>query len=366
MPDEFGSVEFWAAYEEAAKGARPQRQGHAQGSFARALAAYKQSQAWRTLSEATQRQRTNILKHVEAKVGASRLKDWKRGDIVAGRDARSATPAQAINFVKAMRGLFGWAHEAGHVAVNPCDGVKASSVAGAGFAVWTESDVAAYRSRWPLGTHQRLAFEVLRETGLRRGDAVRIGPSHVREGVIRLETEKTATPVALAVTDTLAAAIAAGPNGAATFIVGVNGKPLVKESFTNMFREWALAAGVNKSPHGIRKAAATADAHDGYSDAELSAKFGWTGRKMAALYTQAASRERLALAAAERSRKSRKMRDLDSIKSTAYKPFGARKGLELRLYLIENKRLLRVTKYLYQQTYQHVRVLSFLIIDSSV
>ena len=66
-----------------------------------------------------------------------------------------------------------------------------------------------------------------------------------------------------------------------TFIVGAGGRPLVKEAFTNMFRAWALAAGVNKSPHGLRKAAATADALDGYSDAELSAKFGWTGRQMA-------------------------------------------------------------------------------------
>lgn len=42
-----------------------------------------------------------------------------------------------------------------------------------GFAVWTDADVAACRARWPLGTRRRLAFEVLRETGLRRGAATR-------------------------------------------------------------------------------------------------------------------------------------------------------------------------------------------------
>jgi ribosomal protein L34 len=95
LPGDFGSVEFWSAYEAAAKGARPQRQEHAPGSFAWTLAAYRQSQAWKALSPATQRQRVNIFKHVEAKLGASKIRDWKRGDIVAGRDARSATPAQA-------------------------------------------------------------------------------------------------------------------------------------------------------------------------------------------------------------------------------------------------------------------------------
>jgi hypothetical protein len=63
---------------------------------------------------------------------------------------------------------------------------------------------------------------------------------------------------------------------------------------------WCDAAGVSKSAHGIRKAAATADAMDGYSDAELDAKFGWTGRKMAAHYTRTVNRERLSIAAARR------------------------------------------------------------------
>ena len=85
-----------------------------------------------------------------------------------------------------------------------------------------------------------------------------------------------------------------------TLIVGAGGKPMVKEALGNVFRAWANEAGVSKSAHGLRKAAATADAMDGYSDAELDAKFVWTGRKMAARYTQPANRERLSLAAAER------------------------------------------------------------------
>ena len=75
---------------------------------------------------------------------------------------------------------------------------------------------------------------------------------------------------------------------------------MTKESFGNWFREAVTAAGVAKSAHGLRKAAATADALAGWTDAELDAKYGWTGRKMASLYTRGASRERLSLAAAKR------------------------------------------------------------------
>jgi integrase len=300
LPDEFGSVEFWAAYEAAAKGARPRRHGHAPGTFAWGVAAYRQSQAWHALGAATQRQRINIFRNTEKKLGASKLRDWKRADIAAGRDARAATPAAAGMFIKALRGFFAWALESGHVTKNPCDGVKVVSVPTEGFAVWTDDDVAAYRARWPLGTHQRVALEVLRETGLRRGDAVVVGRAHVRDGVIRLFTEKTGERVSIAISETLAEALEAGPIGDLTFVVGAGGKSLVKEAFTNMFRTWAKAAGVNKSPHGLRKTAATADALDGYNDAELSAKFGWTGRQMASLYTRSANRERLSLGAAAR------------------------------------------------------------------
>ena len=58
-------------------------------------------------------------------------------------------------------------------------------------AVWTEEDVAAYERRWPIGTRQRVWLDVLLYTGLRRGDAVRFGRQHVRDGIGTIKTEKT-------------------------------------------------------------------------------------------------------------------------------------------------------------------------------
>ena len=57
-------------------------------------------------------------------------------------------------------------------------------------------DVAAYEQRWPVGTRQRVWLDVLLYTGLRRGDAVRLGRQHVKHGVATLTTQKTGTPVA--------------------------------------------------------------------------------------------------------------------------------------------------------------------------
>lgn len=193
--------------------------------------------------------------------------------------------------------------EANLLRVDPTAGVKVVKAKTEGFAVWTEEDIAAFRQRWPLGTRERVAFEVLFATGLRRGDAVKVGRPHLRDGVIRITTEKTGERVAVAAAAELLEAITAGPIGEMTFIAGQRGKPMVKEAFATWFRKVCDAAGLKgKSAHGIRKAAATADALAGWSDAELDAKFGWTGRRMASLYTRGANRERLSLAAAQRTK----------------------------------------------------------------
>ena len=98
--------------------------------------------------------------------------------------------------------------------------------------MWTEDEMAAYEHRWPIGTRQRVWLDVLAYTGLRRGDAVRLGRQHVRNGVASLKVEKGgyAITVTLPILPVLAATLAAGPVGELAFIVGERGKPLTKES----------------------------------------------------------------------------------------------------------------------------------------
>jgi integrase len=307
LPDQFGSPEFWAAFAAAAGPGAKAGKSPPSGTFAWAVYLYRQSQTWASLSSATRRQRDNIFARTTKTHGDTPLSAWRRGDIAAGRDRRAATPSAARHFVETLRGLFQWLLEASLVAEDPTAGVHVARPRTEGFAAWTPSDEAAFRARWPLGTRERVAFEVLRQTGLRRGDAVRVGRPHVRDNVIRLSTEKTGERVAVAVSAELARALAAGPIGDLTFIATSAGAPMTKEGFGNWFREAVRAAGINKSAHGLRKAAATADALAGWSDAELDAKFGWQGRKMASLYTKAASRERLSLAAAERTEREREV-----------------------------------------------------------
>jgi integrase len=256
---------------------------------------YRDSAVWRGLSLATRRQRENILKQMIESAGREPYRHITEGTIAAGRDRRAATPFQARHFLDTARGLFAWAKEARLIAADPTSAVKYPHLkSSAGFPVWTEQDVAAYEQHWRFGTRQRVWIAVLLYTGLRRGDAVRLGKQHVRNGVATLRTEKTGTDVHIPLLPPLLEALRAGPTGELAFICGASGKPMTKESFGNAFSDACRAAGVNKSAHGLRKIGATRAANNGATVAQLNAIFGWTGSKMASLYTQAADRERLA------------------------------------------------------------------------
>jgi integrase len=295
---EFGTADFNAEYHTAITGQpRPKKGTPAAGSLEWLIARYRETVAWSTLSPATRRQRENIFKHVIASAGAEPYARITEAMIIAGRDRRAATPAQARNFLDAVRGLFRWALETNHVKVDPTANVKnPKRKKGPGFRMWTEDEMAAYEQRWPVGTRQRVWLDVLAYTGLRRGDVVRIGRQHVRDGVATLKTEKggfTVT-VTLPILPVLAATLEAGPCGDLSFVIGERGEPLTKESFGNAFKKACRAAGVPGSAHGVRKIAATRAAENGATVAELEAIFGWHGGAMAAHYTREANRVRLA------------------------------------------------------------------------
>ncbi len=295
----FGTPDFDAEYQAALISQPPRAKSPTKdGTLGWLIERYRETVAWTNLSLATRRQRENIFRHVLETARGQPLSRITTATIIAGRDRRANTPAQARHFLDAMRGLFRWAVKARIVRSDPTVGVDDPPRAKSdGFPPWTEDDVAAYERHWPIGTRQRVWLDVLLYTGLRRGDAVRLGRQHVRDGIATIKTEKTGTEVSLQILPELAQTLAAGPCGDLTFIVGESGQPLTKESFGNLFRDACRAAGVTKSAHGVRKIAATKAANAGATEAELEAIFGWSGGRMASLYTKTANRRRLSVGA---------------------------------------------------------------------
>ena len=175
---------------------------------------YRQTDNWLRLSATTRYQRENIMKAVLVTSGAEPYAAIQKRHIVAGLDRRAKTPAYARNFFKTMRGLFHWAAEREHVVVDPTASIKAPKPRkGQGFPAC--ADVVAYHKRWPIGTRQRVWIDVLLFTGLRRGDAARVGRQHERDGVVTLRMEKGGEQIVLTlpVLDVLRRTLEAGPTG---------------------------------------------------------------------------------------------------------------------------------------------------------
>lgn len=294
---EFGTEEFWAQYQ-AAVGGAPYRGGAdpgtaPTGTLAWLLDQYRADIAWTRLRPGTRRQRESIFQQVLKTAGEEQFGEITEDDILAGRARRAHTPGQARSYLQAMRGLFNWAREARHLKTDPTAGIAyPQQPKNDGFPAWSEDDAARYEDYWPRGTRQRVWLDILVYTGLRRSDAVRLGPLHVRAGEIK--TEKTGILVPVFILPELQHTLDAGPIGAATFITGSHGRAMTKESFGNSFRAACNAAGVTGSAHGLRKLAAIRAANNDASDKTLNAIFGWEGTRMAGLYTKAADNKRLA------------------------------------------------------------------------
>lgn len=300
---EYGTEEFNSLYLAAVSGHPLPKAKPNSASLQWLYDRYRESQAWSALSRATRRQRENILGRVMAKSGHEPFKAIDSTDVEAGIDERRETPAQARNYLDALKGLFRWAKKNGHVNTDPTAGVEPPRRMreGQGFPPWDYADLEAYRKRWPVGTRERVWLEVLFGSGLRRGDAVAAGMQHVsRDGIFSLTTEKTGMMMHCLIEGEWMAAVMAAPSSGLHFICGERGEPLTKETFGNMFRAACNEAKIKKSAHGIRKLAATVDAENGYSERELEAKYGWTGGFMASLYTKAANRKRMVIEAARR------------------------------------------------------------------
>ena len=302
LPGVPGSEEFEKAYlaARAAVGVSGPRKHARQGSLKWLIDQHRQSAYWAGLSVATRRQRENIFRRSIERSGDVDFRAINRKSITAAINERAATPAQANTFLKAMRALFEWAVKNDYLEHDPTKGVEMLSYKTGGFTPWTEEDAEKFCAKWPIGTMERLAFELARMSGLRRSDLHRAGRQHLRGNIFQMKTQKTGALVTMEFPFALIDIINQTPSGGLHFISGKGGQPFSVESFGNWFRRAAKEAGVNKPLHGIRKLAATAAADAGATAHELMAAVGWAAPREAEPYPREADRARLGLALSRR------------------------------------------------------------------
>jgi integrase len=299
LPGAYGAPEFMEAYR-AALAKHTSGETKAGRTLAWLIDQYRHSPAYEALARETKKQFRYQLDALRKKSGDSPIAGITGSTIAAGRDRRAAKPSDANKFLKCSSALFRFAVDRQWMINNPAKGIAKLKTPSIGFHTWTEEEAQAFEARWPVGTRERLAFDMLVYTGVRRSDVVRLGRQHMRQGEITITTEKSRNmghPVEVTITilPPLARSIEATPRGDMTYLVTLKGTAFKKEAFGNWFRSACRTAGVPGSSHGLRKLAAVRMAENGASEAELNAVFGWSvSSGESATYIAKASRKKLA------------------------------------------------------------------------
>jgi integrase len=163
---------------------------------------------------------------------------------------------------------------------------------------WTESEISQFELRWPIGTKQRLAFDLLLYTGQRGSDVARIARPAAGEK-IRVVQQKTGAPLTITVHPELRRSFEACTSGHLAAIVTAHGAPFSIKGFGQFMSDAIRKAGLPPycKAHGLRKAAARRLAEAGCSAHEIMAVTGHKTLSEVERYTRAAEQERLNAAA---------------------------------------------------------------------
>jgi integrase len=277
------------------------------GSLAAIAAKYFASKDFQRLDATSQSNRRNIIESCmrEKLVGNDQLADMPAKIFNASHmkwlmDAKEDLPAAANNRRKYFSAMLGWAVQQAPPLVirNAARDVKVVKSKTDGFYTWSDEDVLKFEAHHPIGSKARLALALLLYTGLRRSDAIRVGPQNVRNGMIEIVPEKTKDErpelTFKPVLPELAEVIAATPTiGLKAYLVSSWGKPYTPAGFGNWFRDQCNAAGLPQcSAHGLRKAAACRCADAGATLSDLMKLFDWSSSAVAAKYIQKADKKR--------------------------------------------------------------------------
>ncbi|WP_293676549.1 tyrosine-type recombinase/integrase [uncultured Phenylobacterium sp.] len=261
--------------------------------------AYYTSADWKLLSKTTQTTYRGIIDRFRAQHGDKPLRRLQAQHVRAMMDARADTPAAANNLLKVLRAMMRFAVDRAMITIDPTANVKPLRYKSDGFHTWTEDEIARFDARWPLGTQERLAKDLLLYTAQRSSDVRTMGLQHVRGGVVKVKQQKTGTSLEIGLHQALRASLAARPTNQLTFVTTPSGEPYTAAGFGNWFREAARKAGlpVGVSAHGLRKAAARRLAEAGCTASEIAAITGHRTLKEVSRYTQAADQRTMADAA---------------------------------------------------------------------
>jgi integrase len=207
--------------------------------------------------------------------------------------AEAETVGIARTWLITIREFAKWAVTQELLAADPTAGIVLRLPKSEGHATWTEEQIEQFEARWPIGTRERLLFDLLIYTGQRCSDVLKLGRHSIVDGTFPVKQQKTGVEVWVPVHRNLQASIA-----------GCNVVELHSETFLGLdqrelnktFRQACNEAGLPTTcvPHGLRKAFCRRLADIGQPPHKIAALSGHLTLKEVMRYTAAYDRRKAA------------------------------------------------------------------------
>lgn len=295
-----GSHEFAASYiaAEARYAGRHAGRGHAEGSFAAMVVAYKASADYKDLGRRTRQEYDRHLAAMAERFGTYPAAALARKHVLAYRDEFADRHAVGNSRIKVLRKIYSFAVDRGLVAVNPV--LRVRKMSEGSYEPWPDAVIARFRESNPL-PEIIWTLELAQHTGQRRGDLLTMAWSHYDGEGIEVAQAKTGERLWVPAHPDLKTVLANIPRRSPLILTTATGRAWDAGYFTHAFHKAVVRAGIAGYVfHGLRKTAATRLAEVGCSDAEIMSITGHRTRGMVSHYTRRANQKRLAKAAIAR------------------------------------------------------------------
>jgi hypothetical protein len=150
-------------------------------------------------------------------------------------------PGAMLDILKKMRILIAHAIEKGWLKYDPSLGIKRPK--SKPVRRWRDSEMAAFEARWPLGTKQRTAYELMLNVGTARVDVHMMTWSQIDTEGVQYTRRKSGEHVDIGMSKTLRAALDATPRDV-VIITTEFGRPYTVDGFSGFMRDAMKAAGL--------------------------------------------------------------------------------------------------------------------------
>jgi site-specific recombinase XerD len=217
----------------------------------------------------------------------------------------STSPSMANLTLSVMHRLMWYAKKRRLIKANPFDDIE--MFATGEHWCWTEEELAQFEQKWPLGTRERLIYEVLLCTTQRVSDAAEMNRTKITteiwEGVklkvMHVVQIKTGVELHIPLLEPLEAAMKAYPtNGLALIGSKIAGKKLTANYVGELMADAIDAAELPQRcvAHGLRKASMRRMAEMGFTPHQIQAWSGHKTLKEIEHYTKQVEQKKMAMA----------------------------------------------------------------------